>query len=94
MVHRDIAARNFLVSLEGRILISDFGLSRSLTKKNAASTDYVYLRTQRTDLPVWSSAPEGILQGRWTDRSDVWSFGKNSFFFHFFVFALYFHFFF
>lgn len=75
MVHRDIAARNFLVSSEGRILISDFGLSRSLTKKNPASTEYVYYKTQLTEIPMRSSAPEAIIEGRWTVQSDIWSFG-------------------
>ena len=76
MVHRDIASRNFLVSSEGRILISDFGLSRVLVK-NDDESDYVYLKTQETELPMRSTAPEAIIEERWDKRSDVWSFGKK-----------------
>ena len=75
VVHRDIASRNFLVSSESRILISDFGLSRLLAK-NADSNDYEYASTQNSSFPVRTTSPEAIAKSRWTERSDVWSYGK------------------
>ena len=72
-VHRDIAARNCLVSsldLEKRkIKIGDFGLARDIYKN-----DY-YKKEGEGLLPVRWMSPESLSDGVFTNQSDVWSFG-------------------
>ena len=69
-VHRDVSARNCLVS-NGRIKISDFGLAYQLTHAAAAN------RNQPTNvekMPVRWLAPEAM-SGNYSLQSDVYSFG-------------------
>ncbi|EZA58280.1 hypothetical protein DMN91_006513 [Ooceraea biroi] len=68
IVHRDLAARNILVADENLVKISDFGLAQ-WTKD-----DYYILQTNR-DLPIKWYAPESLSNGKFSWRSDVWSFG-------------------
>ncbi|XP_041368248.1 discoidin domain-containing receptor 2-like isoform X2 [Gigantopelta aegis] len=68
MVHRDLATRNCLVGTNYLIKISDFGMSRSLY-----SADY-YRIEGRAVLPIRWMAWESILLGKFTTKSDVWSF--------------------
>lgn len=68
MVHRDLATRNCLVGTYCTIKISDFGMSRSLY-----SADY-YRIEGRAVLPIRWMAWESILLGKFTCKSDVWSF--------------------
>ncbi|CAG0883496.1 unnamed protein product [Darwinula stevensoni] len=68
-VHRDLACRNCLVD-EGLIVkISDFGLARDIY-----TCDYYKVEGNRL-LPVRWMAPESIMYGKFTLKSDVWSFG-------------------
>ena len=69
-VHRDIAARNVLVSSDRRAKISDFGLSREIM----TGSTYYRMRSNG-DLPVRWTAPEALESGRFTEQSDCWSFG-------------------
>ncbi|VDM32544.1 unnamed protein product [Hydatigera taeniaeformis] len=69
-VHRDIAARNCLVSHNhesGRIVkLCDFGLARDIYKN-----DY-YRKRNEPKLPVRWMSPEAILEGLFTSKSDIW----------------------
>ncbi|XP_064648959.1 discoidin domain-containing receptor 2-like isoform X3 [Lineus longissimus] len=68
MVHRDLATRNCLVGHQYTIKISDFGMSRSLYQ-----ADY-YRIEGRAVLPIRWMAWESVLLGKFTSKSDVWSF--------------------
>lgn len=72
-VCRDLAARNCLVSCKGyedakcRIVkIGDFGLARDIYK-----SDY-YRKEGEGLLPVRWMAPEALIDGLFTNSSDIW----------------------
>ncbi|XP_077283384.1 protein tyrosine kinase 2 Fak isoform X2 [Arctopsyche grandis] len=67
-VHRDIAARNVLVSSSTCVKLADFGLSRWVE-------DQSYYKASRGKLPIKWMAPESINFRRFTTASDVWMFG-------------------
>ncbi|XP_025075484.1 tyrosine-protein kinase hopscotch [Pogonomyrmex barbatus] len=69
IVHRDLAARNILVASEDQVKISDFGLAQVI-----AASDYYVFKTLR-NIPFKWYAPESLSQGKFSTRSDVWSFG-------------------
>ncbi|XP_057683487.1 protein tyrosine kinase 2aa isoform X3 [Corythoichthys intestinalis] len=67
-VHRDIAARNVLVSSIDCVMLGDFGLSRYME-------DSSYYKASKGKLPIKWMAPESINFRRFTSASDVWMFG-------------------
>ncbi|XP_076137266.1 focal adhesion kinase 1 isoform X10 [Alosa pseudoharengus] len=67
-VHRDIAARNVLVSNMDCVKLGDFGLSRYME-------DSSYYKASKGKLPIKWMAPESINFRRFTSASDVWMFG-------------------
>lgn len=69
-VHRDLATRNILVSSDTEVKISDFGLSRAI-----GSDDNYYKASAGGKWPVKWYAPESVYFGKFTHKSDVWSFG-------------------
>ncbi|VEN35224.1 unnamed protein product [Callosobruchus maculatus] len=68
-VHRDIAARNVLVSTDKCVKLADFGLSRWM------GDDQSYYKASKGKLPVKWMSPESINFRRFTTASDVWMFG-------------------
>lgn len=67
-LHRDIAARNVLVSSERRCKISDFGLARE-------QEEDTYYRSKGGNLPVRWSAPEALEERKFNEATEIWSFG-------------------
>ncbi|XP_053394577.1 focal adhesion kinase 1-like isoform X6 [Mercenaria mercenaria] len=67
-VHRDIAARNVLVSAHDCVKLGDFGLSRWVEEQS-------YYKASKGKLPIKWMAPESINFRRFTSASDVWMFG-------------------
>ncbi|XP_077991868.1 proto-oncogene tyrosine-protein kinase Yrk-like [Glandiceps talaboti] len=66
-IHRDLAARNILVGDRRDYKVADFGLSRLI--------DEEYIAREGAKLPIKWLAPEAAIFGRFTIKSDVWSFG-------------------
>ncbi|XP_024936410.1 discoidin domain-containing receptor 2 isoform X2 [Cephus cinctus] len=67
-VHRDLATRNCLVSRGYTVKVSDLGPGR-----NAYAADYFRIEG-RSPLPIRWMAWESMLMGKYTSKSDVWSF--------------------
>uniref|UniRef100_A0A915PPY8 Tyrosine-protein kinase n=1 Tax=Setaria digitata TaxID=48799 RepID=A0A915PPY8_9BILA len=66
IIHRDIAARNCLLSTDDEVKLSDFGLSLLGIK---------YRERSMKNVPIRWLAPETLKQGRFSSKTDVWSFG-------------------
>jgi serine/threonine protein kinase len=66
-----VAARNILVDEHFRVRVADFGFARLKEKGRSMSAGYT-----SSDLgPVKWSAPEAIRRRRYSEKSDVFSFG-------------------
>ncbi|XP_011309244.1 tyrosine-protein kinase Src64B [Fopius arisanus] len=68
LIHRDLAARNVLIGEKNKAKICDFGLARVIE-------DDEYCPKQGSRFPVKWTAPEAIVYGKFTIKSDVWSYG-------------------
>ncbi|KAJ4449660.1 Tyrosine-protein kinase Src64B [Periplaneta americana] len=68
LIHRDLAARNVLIGENNIAKICDFGLARVIE-------DDEYCPRQGSRFPVKWTAPEAIVYGRFSIKSDVWSYG-------------------
>lgn len=64
VVHRDLAARNVLIAENCVAKVSDFGLAR----EECYNLDV-------GKLPIKWTAPEALRGGRFSNKSDMWSFG-------------------
>lgn len=63
-VHRDLAARNVLIGEDATAKVADFGLTRE-----------VFSRSEGAKLPVKWTAPEALRENKFSNKSDMWSFG-------------------
>ncbi|XP_061595246.1 macrophage colony-stimulating factor 1 receptor 2 [Cololabis saira] len=68
-IHRDVAARNVLLTDHRVAKICDFGLARDIRNDDS------YIVQGNARLPVKWMAPESIFQCIYTVQSDVWSYG-------------------
>lgn len=71
-VHRDIAARNCLLTTKGpgrTVKIADFGMARDIYRN-----DY-YKKGGKAMLPIKWMPPEAFLDGIFSAMTDVWSYG-------------------
>ncbi|XP_071362235.1 macrophage colony-stimulating factor 1 receptor 2 isoform X2 [Trachinotus anak] len=68
-IHRDVAARNVLLTDRRVAKICDFGLARDIRNDDS------YIVKGNARLPVKWMAPESIFQCVYTIQSDVWSYG-------------------
>ncbi|XP_060071650.1 tyrosine-protein kinase receptor-like [Ylistrum balloti] len=71
-IHRDIAARNCLLTEKGpnRVAkIGDFGMARDILRTN------YYRKNGAAMIPVKWMPPEAFMDGVFTSKTDVWAFG-------------------
>ena len=72
-IHRDLAARNVLVAKDLSCRIADFGMSRELI------SDSEYYTSSGGRIPLRWTAPEAVFYQKYSEKSDVWSFGMTLF---------------
>ena len=68
LIHRDLAARNILVAENRSVKVADFGLARVIE-------DSEYTARRGAKFPIKWTAPEAAMYGKFSIKSDVWSFG-------------------
>lgn len=72
-IHRDVAARNCLIGSDGSVKVSDFGLSRIVSKDGIYKTTMI---DRKQVAPIKWAAPEVISRkSSFVLASDVWAFG-------------------
>ena len=70
-IHRDLACRNIYITINLSCRIADFGMCRELKKEQE------YHKSSGTHIPVRWTAPESVFYQRYSEKSDVWSYGMT-----------------
>lgn len=75
VVHRGLRAANVIVSTDGTPKVTDFGVSRVLSSDPKGAQEYQTTRKYPVSQSLKWWAPENIIDGLFSEKSDVWSFG-------------------
>lgn len=85
LIHRDLAARNVLIGENLITKVADFGLARVIVDNEYSANQGARSVEMRFEMngsltfhirfPVKWTAPEAIQYGKFTVKSDVWSYG-------------------
>jgi len=75
IIHRDLATRNVLFrkdkdpNITPHCVLTDMGLARLFEREET------YMRTRTATMPLKWSAPELLKEKKYSQKSDIWSFG-------------------
>lgn len=77
IIHRDIKGANILIDIKGTVKISDFGISKKITKNTEEGNEAEKKASRRASLQgsVYWMAPEVVKQTAYTKKADIWSVG-------------------
>ncbi|KAI9826775.1 MAG: ATP binding [Phylliscum demangeonii] len=75
IIHRDIKGANVLVDTNGRIKISDFGISKRVEASSLLSSGARHNHRPSLQGSVFWMAPEVVKQTAYTRKADIWSLG-------------------
>lgn len=67
IIHRDLALRNLLLTVDDLVKISDFGMSRHARNQSA----YHKHLASNVPIPIYWMAPEALQKGHYTQKSDM-----------------------
>lgn len=75
IIHRDIKGANVLVDHQGRIKISDFGISKRVEASSLLNSGAGHSHRPSLQGSVFWMAPEVVKQTSYTRKADIWSLG-------------------